>query len=126
MLRRSFTNLNSVTTLLCTNCRLYDAKTGLCKINGFHAFENRSNESVCGTNGKKYLALDKRNLIKSEDYSKYSVGFNAFAIASVPFALVFDFRVFWSSYISWVLGWSFELLSLERKKTYLEENNIRD
>ena len=126
MLRRSFSNLNSITKLLCTDCRLYDRKTGLCKLNELHAFKNRSNEDICGENGKKYRVLDKRNLIKSEEYFKYSAIFYGYTIASSPFAFVYDFRIFWSTYVSWVVGWSFELLSREREKKYLEDNDIRD
>jgi hypothetical protein len=123
MLIRSFSN--NIAKLLCTNCRLYDKKTGLCKLNELYAFENRSNERVCGPDGKKYLAINNQNLIKSEEYFKYCTMFYGYTIASSPFAFVYDFRIFWSTYISWVFGWSFELLSREHEKKYLEDNDIR-
>lgn len=121
--KRSF---SSIAKLKCSDCRLYDKKTDLCKLNSLHAFENRGDEGVCGVNGKKYLAIDKTNLTESDEYFKYSVMSHAFAVGSLPFAVVYDFRILAFTYSSWVLGWSFELLSNGCKQKYLEDNDVRE
>jgi hypothetical protein len=91
-----------------------------------HAFENRGDEGVCGVNGKKYWATDNQNLIESEAFFKYGVISNTFTIASLPFAIVYDFRILAFTYSSWVLGWCFDLLSKGCKQKYLEDNDIHD
>ena len=126
--KRSFSTtpaiLTRVAKLNCSDCRLYDGKTGICKLNGLSAIKNRVNESVCGLDGKKYWALDKTNLIESRDFLKYSLRFYGCTIVSIPSAIVYDFRIMAFSYSSWVLGWWFEILSKEYEKKYLEDNDI--
>ena len=118
--------LTRVAKLKCSDCRLYNAKIGICKLNGLSAMENRVNEGICGLDGKKHWPLDKTNLIESQSYFKYSIIAYSFTIGSLPSAAFHDLRIMAFTYSSWVIGWAFELLSKEYEQKYLENNDIRD
>lgn len=130
MFKKSFSTtpaiLTRVAKLKCLDCRLYNGKSGICKLNGLSAIENRGNEDICGLDGKRHLLLDKTNLIESQDYFKYSVISYSFTIVSFPFAAFYDLRIMAFTYSSWVIGWSFELLSKGYKQKYLEDNDVHD
>ena len=53
ILKRLFTSI-SLNIFNCSNCRLYNRKTKICKINKLNALENRFNEKICGSDAKKH------------------------------------------------------------------------
>ena len=63
MLKRLFSSIPLI-RLNCIDCKLYNRKTNLCKINNLNAINNRIDDNICGTDGKKYLPLDKTIIYK--------------------------------------------------------------
>jgi hypothetical protein len=105
----------------CSHCRLYNRATKTCKLNNLDAFTNRLNDSICGTDGKKFWALDDKHLIKSKKYEQCA-GFTGFlAITSFSIALYsFNIVYVFPSYFFYVIYEICIDLSDEAKKKYLD------
>ena len=124
MLKRFFSS-SPLIRLNCSDCRLYNRQTKLCKINKLNAIDNRIDDNICGIEGKKYYPLDKTNLLKSEKCDKNSVISGLLIIASLP--IVYNDVYF--------IGFTLSLCLVERifsdtsrdfKKKYLEDNDISE
>ncbi len=67
MLKRLFSSMLKN----CSECRLYDRTTKLCKINGVNAIKNRLDDNICGLDSKQFWPLDTTNLIFIDTYALY-------------------------------------------------------
>lgn len=123
MLKRLFSSL-SQNVLKCSDCRLYDAKTKLCKINKLNAIDNRMDDLICGGDGKKFWPLDKTNLIKSNQAELYGAYFGLFTLISIPTVIFVDYRLSMSSCISYYVADTFLCMSISYKKQFMDDNNI--
>ena len=111
----------------CSDCRLYNQTTKLCKINKLNAFENRLDDGGCGRNGNNFWSLDKTHLIQSEEYDKYQGLFGLLAILSVPSAIIFhNYNFIFSSIIALYAAEICSDLSDKYKQKFLDVNNIDD
>ena len=100
MIRRLLSTM-PINKLQCSDCKLYNPTTKVCKMNNSFAFENRLDDNICGVNGKKFLPLDKMNLIIAEQFDKYSGYFGFCTIISGPSAIFIESPLlFWSSFIT--------------------------
>lgn len=127
MLKRLFTS-KSLNKLNCTNCRLYNRKTKICKINNLNALENRLNEEICGIDAKKYWLLDETNLIKSRQYARFSELYSILTLMSIPSIFYFDMH-YMSIFTLFISAHSVEMcydLSVDYKKKYFEDNVINE
>jgi hypothetical protein len=124
MIRRfiSFTPIK----LNCSDCRLYNRNTKLCKINKLNATENRIDPNICGIDGKHFWALYKTDLIKSETNKLYSDGFELVALVGLPYAIFYDFRIVYLSFSSLIIANIFSDISEKYKEKYLDDNDIND
>ena len=124
MLKRLFSS-TPINKLNCIDCRLYNKKTKLCRINNLNAINNRIDDNICGIDGKKYYPLDKTNLIESEKCDKYSNISGLLTIASLP--ILYNDIYF--------VGFTLSLFMVERilsetsrdfNDKYIKDNNISD
>ncbi len=115
-----------IKTFNCSNCRLYDPSTKLCKINKSLAINNRIDYNICGTLAKRYWPLDKTNLIASHLYSNISDITEFFALTSIPFAIVYDFRMLGFTALTAVISSSCSHVSKKYHKIYLDDNDISE
>lgn len=120
MLRRLFSSI-SVKKLNCSDCRLYNQTTKICKINKLSAFENRLDENICGFSGKKFWPLDKTYLIKSKRYNRYSAYFRLLAMVSIPTAILIDYRFLLSSPILYYLTNIFSDMSKKCERNFFDD-----
>ena len=125
MLKRLFSSLPN-NKLNCSDCRLYYKITKLCKINKLNAIDNRIDDTICGIDAKKFWSLDKTNLIKSEKYSRYSGFVALYGFLSIPGFLLLDYRILFSSILSFFISEMYSDESLKYEKKYLDDNNIND
>lgn len=121
MLRRLFSSTPLI-RFNCSNCRLYDKTTKLCKINQLNAIDNRMDNNICGIDGKKYNPLDTTNLIKSERYEKYSYIVRVFAIASLPPMICYD--AYFVGFALLIGDLILSEKSINFKDKYLEDNDL--
>ena len=124
MLKRFFSSM-SINKLNCYDCRFYNNKTKLCKINKLNAIENRMDDNICGIVGKKFMSLDKTNLIESDKCDKYSNISGFLTIASLPI-LYYNVYFLWFPLSSFMVTSIFVDLSKDFKNKYINDNNIRD
>ena len=117
MLRRLFSS-NPGNKLNCTDCRLYNGNTKLCKINKLNATENRIDDNICGIEGKKFWSLDKTNLINSKTVLNYSTNIRLFTLASLPCVIFYDCRIIYLSFSSWMIASMFLDISIDYKEKY--------
>lgn len=125
MFKRMFSSA-PIKTFNCTNCRLYNPVTKLCKINKSLAMDNRMDYNICGILAKRYWPLDKTNLIASQLYSNISYISEFFALVSFPCAIVYDFRMLGFTAVSAVISSSSLHVSRKYHKIYLDENDISE
>ena len=125
MLKRLFSSTPLI-RLNCIDCKLYNRKTNLCKINNLNAINNRMDDNICGTKGKKFLSLDKTNLIKSMESTKYSNISGTLFVASLPIVVYCDVNFLWFSCYSFMVTSIFVDLSKDCKDKYIKDNNISD
>ena len=118
-IRRLFsTNLANNVYKNCVDCRLYNNKTKLCKINKINATDNRMNDNICGIDGKKFWALDKTYLIKSIEAKNASDNFALFALVTLPCGILSI------SFMSFIFSCVSSDNSNEYEKKYLDDNDI--
>ncbi len=123
MLKRLFSTI-SINKINCSDCRLYNKTTKICKLNSLNASDNRFNNDVCGIKGDKFWPLDKTNLIISETYFKQSAGVMVFTLSSLPFGLLYDGKFAVLSYISLLIGSSLSVLARDHENKYFDDNDI--
>lgn len=123
MSRRLYSSV-PINKLHCSDCKLYNPTTQICKMNNVNAFQNRLDDKNCGLNGKNFWALDKTNLIQSERYYKYSGYFGLFAITSVPCGILIDYKFFLWSFISFYFADILSDMSEKSKHNFFHDNNI--
>jgi hypothetical protein len=116
-------SISNSNQLRCSECKLYKPTTKLCRLNNLNAFENRLDDNICGRDGKKFWALDKTNLIIAEQFHKEAGYFGLFAIISAPISIVIESPLlFWSSFISAIVGFILSDEADECKKKFLYDN----
>ena len=125
MLKRMFSSA-PIKTFNCSNCRLYNPTTKLCKINKSPAMDNRIDYNICGILAKKYWPLDKTNLIASQTYSDIGDIIGLFAWASFPCAIIWDLRIMGFTVISALISSSCVNVSKNYKKIYLDDNDLSE
>ena len=118
-----------IKTLQCSDCRFYDPKSQICKVNYLLASHNRADETICGVRGEKYLAKDTRNLLKSETCLNYSKSLFIFGIFTTYYTLlvdlrVVDLRVFIVSLCAFYGSNVLEKKSIDYYRKYLNDNNL--
>lgn len=121
--KRFFSSI-SLNKFYYSNCRLYNRKTKICKINNLNALENRLNEEICGLDAKKLWLLDKTNLIKSNKFREYCMNFTILSISPIPFAFYFDIYCIFTSIISIYFADICIDISDDYKKKYFKDNDI--
>lgn len=124
MIYKRFFTSTSLNKFNCSNCKLYNRKTKICKINNLNAFENRLNEEICGLNAKNKLLLDETNLIKSEEFKKNSAFYTLLSIATIPSVLYIDFKCILLSIITLYSAKISNKISDDYKKKYFEDNDL--
>jgi hypothetical protein len=125
MLRRMFSSA-PIKTFNCSNCRLYNPTTKLCKINKSLAINNRIDYNICGTLAKRHWPLDKTNLIASHIYSDIGDINGLFAWVSFPCAIIWDLRMLGFTALTAVISSSCLHVSKKYKKRYLDDNDISE
>jgi hypothetical protein len=115
-----------IKTFNCSNCRLYDPVTKLCKINKSLAMDNRMDYNICGTLAKRHWPLDKTNLIASHIYSDIGDISGLFAWISFPCAIVYDFRMLGFTALTAVISSSCLHVSRKYHKIYLDDNDLSE
>lgn len=125
MLKRLFSSTPLI-RLNCIDCKLYNRKTNLCKINNLNAINNRMDDNICGTEGKKFLSLDKTNLIKSMESTKYSNISGTLFVASLPIVVYCDVYFAWFPLYSFMIASIFRDVSRDYNEKYLKDNDISD
>lgn len=123
MIKRLFSS-NVSNKINCTDCRLYNRRTKLCKMNDLKAFGNRLDENKCGIKGKSYWALDKTNLIKAEKYNEYACMFELITITSGVGIILIDYKCLLSLFTSLYFASFYSEKSEKSEKAYKEENDI--
>jgi hypothetical protein len=127
MLKRVFSSSTTTINLYkknCIDCRLYNKKTKICKINKLNAIDNRINENICGIDGKKFWALDKTYLIKSIQAENFSGNLSLFTLASLPCAIFYDWHILSISFMSFMASCVSSANSSEYERKYLDDNDI--
>ena len=103
--------------------RLFSSNNVMNKLN---ATDNRIDDNICGIDGKKFWSLDKTNLIKSEYISKYITTIDLFIITSLPFAILYDYRIVYLSLTSFIISDILSNISRKYEKKYIDNNDISD
>lgn len=125
MFKRMFSSA-PIKTFNCSNCRLYDPVTKLCKINKSPAIDNRIDYNICGILAKRYWPLDKTHLIASHTYYDISNIVGLFALTSFPCAIVYDFRMLGFTALTAIISSSCLHVSKKYHKIYLDDNDISE
>jgi hypothetical protein len=125
MFKRMFSSA-PIKTFNCSNCRLYNPTTKLCKINKSPATDNRIDYNICGILAKRYWPLDKTNLIASHLYSDIGDTIGFFALTSFPCAIIWDLRIMGFTVLSALISNSYVDVSRKYKKLYLDDNDLSE
>jgi hypothetical protein len=125
MFKRMFSSA-PIKTFNCSNCRLYEPSTKLCKINKSPAMDNRIDCNICGILAKRHWPLDKTNLIASHIYSDIGDINGLFAWVSFPCAIIWDLRIIGFAALTAVISSSCLHVSKKYKKRYLDDNDISE
>lgn len=125
MLRTIQRRLFSSNKLNCSDCRLYDKNTKLCKFNNLNAFENRLDDIKCGPNAINFMYLDKSKLVKSDIYISHSTIYSFFTVGTLLCALFAESgKCALFSIISYIISDSYEKEGLKCRNEYLTDNNL--
>ena len=120
------------TKISCSNCRLYEKKTQLCKINKKRALSNRLDDDFCGYYGKKFWELDKTKLILSNDCKMVSNILLFISAGSLIPAYIevcegdYGIPIFLFAILSNACSYKFLEFSTEHYQQYLDDNNLDD
>ena len=125
MLRRLFSS-SVINKLNCYDCRLYNKKTKLCKINRLNATDNRIDDNICGISAKKFWILDKTNLIKSKALTKYSNNIELCGFISLPCIIFYDYNMIYLSFSSFIIAGITSDISRKYEEKYLNDNDINN
>ena len=109
----------------CTNCRLVDKSTNLCKLNNSHWLSNRIDQNICGLDGIKFWEIDKTKLLQAERVGNNSTICFVIGITSIIPAIQINTYFLISSAIFCSLGDYYDKLYQKLIKEYNQDNLIK-